>query len=347
MTTDGGRTTTDGATTTGEEEQHASPGEKGAMGPKVRRDARWRLEDERQFLVRSLDDADLEHRAGDLSETDHAALQRRDQERLVEVEGALRALEAEGAARTPPDLTGAGSGGERVAHSTKRSRLPRAGARGAAQRRGGPPRMLRPRWLALVGGIAIALGAVLLVVQLMSPRLPGEAPSGSVDLSQPQQVQRELAQAADLVNRGQLVEALQLYERVLKAEPRQPQALAERGWLEYEAGVETREPALVARGRASVEEAVRVEPGGYPGHLYLGTIELQQDHDPAAAVGEFRLFLSERPPQQLIDQAAPFLRQAFADDHQALPTQVPASGGSAPPGSGSPGSGTAGTAPTG
>ena len=43
-------------------------------GPADPSDARWRLEDERAFLQRSVDDADRELQAGDLSAEDHAVL---------------------------------------------------------------------------------------------------------------------------------------------------------------------------------------------------------------------------------------------------------------------------------
>ncbi|HEY6429506.1 MAG TPA: hypothetical protein VIX84_19950, partial [Acidimicrobiales bacterium] len=41
-------------------------------------DERWYLTDERDFLRRSLDDADRERDAGDLSDGDHALLTARD-----------------------------------------------------------------------------------------------------------------------------------------------------------------------------------------------------------------------------------------------------------------------------
>ena len=57
-------------------------------------DERWYLTDERDFLQRSLDDADREHEAGDLSGDDHAVLVARDAARLAEVEAELAALDA-------------------------------------------------------------------------------------------------------------------------------------------------------------------------------------------------------------------------------------------------------------
>ena len=57
------------------------------------RDERWYLNDEREFLRRSLEDAAREHDAGDLSDEDHALLIARDAARLAEVEGELAALD--------------------------------------------------------------------------------------------------------------------------------------------------------------------------------------------------------------------------------------------------------------
>src|ERR1700722_7173614 len=58
------------------------------------RDERWYLTDERDFLRRSLADADREREAGDLSDEDHAVLVARDRSRLAEVEDELGAPDA-------------------------------------------------------------------------------------------------------------------------------------------------------------------------------------------------------------------------------------------------------------
>ena len=55
-------------------------------------DERWYLTDEREFLQRSLADADRERDAGDLSVEDHALLVARDRARLDEVEAELATL---------------------------------------------------------------------------------------------------------------------------------------------------------------------------------------------------------------------------------------------------------------
>ena len=53
---------------------------------------RWFLNDQREFLLRSIDDAEGERRAGDLGEGDYQVLVARDRARLAEVEAELAAL---------------------------------------------------------------------------------------------------------------------------------------------------------------------------------------------------------------------------------------------------------------
>jgi len=67
---------------------------------------RWYLNDEREFLLRSIDDAAREHDAGDLSDADYGVLMGRDRSRLAEVEAELAALGPEAtdeAVQTSPD----------------------------------------------------------------------------------------------------------------------------------------------------------------------------------------------------------------------------------------------------
>src|SRR5580692_8281782 len=73
------------------------------------RDERWYLTDEREFLQRSLADADREREAGDLSVEDHALLVGRDRNRLAEVEAELAALTATMATSKAPRRGRAGS----------------------------------------------------------------------------------------------------------------------------------------------------------------------------------------------------------------------------------------------
>jgi cytochrome c-type biogenesis protein CcmH/NrfG len=276
---------------------------------------RWRLEDQRDFLSRSLADLRAERAAGDIEPADYEALLARDEARLSAVEAELRALEAaETAARAAgPSATAAqessGAGGKASTDSE-------VGPQTKAVRR-------RPLWLGIVAVIALTAGTTLLVVHLAAPSLPGQPVTGST----PQSVAQQLDEAQVLVNEGtkeSLGQALSLYREILTEDPNQPQALAETGWLEWEAGFDAKVRALENKGRALVQRSLKVQPDDYGAHLYLGTMELEQDHDAAAAVSQFKIFLAEHPPKTQIDSADAVLTQAFAAAGQPLPPGVPA-----------------------
>jgi cytochrome c-type biogenesis protein CcmH/NrfG len=270
---------------------------------------RWRLGDEREFLVRSLDDAVAERGAGDMSEEDFAALTRRDRTRLDEVEAALALLSEDAGLPEDPDPDP-----ERIGPSDAVDE--------GSRRRG----RRRRWWLVGVGLVAMAAGLTLLAVRLASPRLPGQSSSGSVEQNAAQQITEELQQAATLTNTGTSageIEAQQIYGRILATDPAQPQALAEMGWLEWGTGAVSGKPKLVARGKAMEEASLRVEPDDYAAHLYLGTMLLKQG-DASGAVTQYRKALAEGPPADVLDGAAPFIRQAFSSAGQSLPPGVPA-----------------------
>jgi tetratricopeptide (TPR) repeat protein len=285
-------------------------------GPVVEPGERWSLLDRRDFLRRSLEDAEREHAAGDLGDADYALLHRRDEARLAEVEARLDALEA-GTTQAPTDTDGPKAKAPARAGATS--------ARPGRARRATGHRLRRPRrraWLGVVGTLVVVAGAVVLVVSLTSTRLPGQVATGGVELSGQRLVEQQLNQAAVLDDQGNVVEALQLYQEVLAESPRQSTALAEAGWLEWESGSGAGEGSLEAKGRASVAEAVQVAPGFYAGHLYLGTIDLEQGDD-AAAVAQYRLFLADHPPAKWTRDYAPQIREAFSAAGQPVPSGVP------------------------
>jgi tetratricopeptide (TPR) repeat protein len=266
---------------------------------------RWSLVDRRDFLRRSLDDADREHEAGDLDDADYEVLRRRDLAALAEVEEALDGLEASERSLSLDDA-------DPVGHD----------------RSGGPPRVRRKRrtWLAVVGAAALVAGVVVLVTSLMTSRLPGQVATGSIKTSQAQEIERGLAQAVALVGEGQDVQALRAYEGVLAVAPDQPTALAEMGWLEWESASQSHSTSLEDKGQAEVAKAVRVAPGFYAARAYLGTIEVDRG-DAAAAVAQYRKFLADHPPNTWVKDYAPEIRTAFSHDGQPLPAGVPAASG--------------------
>jgi tetratricopeptide (TPR) repeat protein len=244
-------------------------------------DERWYLTDEREFLQRSLADADRERDAGDLSLDDHALLVARDRTRLHEVEAELATLEAATA-------TSKGAGAERA--------QPTQGER--------PPMPLWRR-LGIIGScLLIALGLVILVVHFVQARQPGQASSGSVTVSQAQLIEQQLQQADASNQQGSAEEALVLYDKVLSEDPSNPHALASAGFLQWNVGSTAGVASLTRVGRSEVETAIRNNPSYAQAHLFYGLILENQDHNHAGAVAQFAQFLNDAPPASELVQAA-------------------------------------------
>jgi len=258
---------------------------------------RWYLDDEREFLLRSIDDAARERDAGDLSDSDFDVLVVRDRSRLAEVEAELAALGPEAPADAVPDSPDV------------------------------PPRRRYGKWRRV--GIVVACGfivagAVILVDHALSPALPGQAPSGTVTLSKAQQIEDQLAAAALLAQDGEAQQALVLYNKVLTEDPEDPDALAAGGWLEWNAGVTGKSATVEQAGRQSEEKAVRVAPGFYGGHLYLGLILLDQDDNASGAITQFTAFLKDGPSETEVKNFASQIAPAWTQMHEPLPAALAA-----------------------
>jgi tetratricopeptide (TPR) repeat protein len=264
-------------------------------------DERWYLTDEREFLERSLADADREREAGDLSVDDHALLVGRDRSRLAEVEAELAALDA-----TAATLKAARGG---RARSTQAER---------------PPMSLWRR-LGIIGScLLIAVGLVILVVHFVQARQPGQASSGSVTVSQAQLIEQQLQQADALNQQGSTKSALVLYDKVLSVDPSNPHALSYAGFLQWNVGSTASVPSLTRVGRAEIETAIRNNPSYGQAHLFYGLVLENQDHNHAAAVAQFNDFLNDAPPASELTQAAPLVAGAYKGAGVPLPAQFSA-----------------------
>ena len=297
------------------------------------------VEDRRQFLTRSLADADAEYLAGDLSDQDYLALRQRDMLRLAALpvpadEGPDGALSGGGTRAGGPVAAPAGGAPTVVPASSvaldertcSDAPAPDAPAVLPADVPVGtaPPRRRAGRnWWFLGGAVAAFAAALVVAVSLFATdRQPGQAITGSVAQTQQQQLEETLAQAASDENQGQAGQAAQLYQSVLDGHPDNEVALAQLGWLEYQTGVHGASSSLIADARAKLLHAVRLDPGDYAARLYLGTLLLQRDHDPLGAVGQYRRFLADKPPAALVVQASPEIRAAFGGAGLPVPPGV-------------------------
>jgi len=275
----------------------AAVGGESTARPEVEQE-RWYLNDQREFLLRSIDDAEREHAAGDLSEADYDVLMVRDQQRLAEVEGELSALgpatQLEPEVVSPPALDA-------------------------------PTRAPMALWRK-VGIVATCLlivaGAGILVNHAVNPSLPGQAPSGSITESKVQLIARELAEAVILNNNREAIQALQVYDKVLSQDPTDPEALAASGWLEWNYGNAGKSPTLISAGRRAEKKAIAVAPFYYAGHLFLGLILLNQDHNTTGAITQFTKFLADSPPKAEVVSVATLVAAGYKRAKLPYPSKL-------------------------
>ncbi len=207
-------------------------------------DALAELEEERDFLLRSIDDLEREWAAGDLDEADYRALEDGYTQRAAAV---LRALEEGRALPVAP-----------VASPVRRGR----------------------RLVALVLVGAMALSAGLAVATASGSRLPGDTLSGEIR----QTTSAQLQQAAQLASGGDISEALALYDQILVEQPDNIEALSERGLLLVSVGSATGRPGLADQGRSSIERVLALDPDNARGLFYRGlALRLAGDDEGAAA----------------------------------------------------------------
>ncbi len=291
----------------------------------------WHLRDERELLERSLEDAEREHEAGDLSDEDYALLRARDERRLAEVDTALEGVLAGravtgAAAGGNGDGDGDGAPGGNADGDAARDAASDPGALGDHRRRRWRARWRtrwrRRWWLGVTGAAAVLAAAVLLLVDLVAPRLPGQYATGSISLNTAQRIERQLGQAKALVAEGRTTQALGLYGDVLAEDPRQPVALAEWGWLDWRAATRAKEGTVAAEGASALEEAVKVDPSLFAAQYYLGVV-LYDEGASAHAVTHFARFLADKPTASWLRDAAPKLRAAYLAAHEAVPPNVP------------------------
>lgn len=170
-----------------------------------------------------------------------------------------------------------------------------------------PPRSKRwMAWTALV--VAVALGSGLLVARTAGERLPGQPGAGNIT---PTGASDDLAEARAHIGRGNAVEAIKVYDRIIAVDPRNAEALTYRGWLVALAGRSAGDAGLVDKGLEFVDRAIEADPRYPDARVFKGLILYQDKNDPAGAVPEFRAFLGLDPPRDMVPMVEDVLRRAL------------------------------------
>ncbi|HEX2065136.1 MAG TPA: tetratricopeptide repeat protein [Acidimicrobiales bacterium] len=291
------------------------------------------LEEDRDFLLRSLEDLEQERTAGDIADHDYARLRDDYTGRAAAV---LKAIETARAGR-PSSETAAP-----VAEAAAPGPPPSAPAAGpsvptptSAPTVPAPPRT--PWWrsprsiLIAVGIVAFSVVVGTVLGRAVGGRLENEPLTGAVT---PTGVSDDLARAQQLISQGRTLDAIQLYDRILEEDPRQPEALAYRGWLVRLVGREADNQALVDKGLEFLDRAVAADPGYPDAHFFRGMVLLEDKGDPAGAVPEFRAYLAGNPPAELVPLVEGKLNQALAMLNAGSPpaSEPPPAPPAAPPG---------------
>ena len=104
--------------------------------------------------------------------------------------------------------------------------------------------------------------------------------------------------AVGLASNGDLLEALEVLDSGLSADPENGSLLAERGWLL----VLTRTPELVQRGLGNLDEAIAVEPGDPHARAYRAVVLATVVGRPDDATADLAAFAAvDNPPVDLVD----------------------------------------------
>ena len=224
------------------------------------------LEEQRRFLLQSLKDLEREREAGDIDDADYRTLK---DDYTARAAAVLHAID------------------ERKA--------------GLAQQQRGARRRRSTKWTALVVAavVALAIGGGVLVAATSGERVPGQTATGNV----PSNVNDQLAAAQQDIAQGKAVDALKLYDQVLKQDPRNAQALTFRGWILESAN-------LHDQALESLNKALAADPTFAMAHYFKGAVLFQGKGDPAAAVQEFEAFLASNPPPDAAKTAQDALNQA-------------------------------------
>jgi hypothetical protein len=257
------------------------------------------LLDQRDALLRSIEDLERERSAGDLERDAYDDLHATYVARTAEVLRAIEVIDA-------------------LPLASEDARSPRSPWRSFRHFLG----RRRVRSLLSVVAVLCVLGAIGIVAAMLTgARLPGQGETGGVVIPQKAQVEQNLARASAFAGVGELTQAIQLYDSILQSVPNQPQALTYKGWLERLAGEAKRAPGLVALGDATLARAATVAPG-YADARGLYGIALLEDggaKSVPAALAQFRAFLRAKHNGAVLAAQGATMAAAFSSSGQAVP----------------------------
>ena len=256
------------------------------------------LQDERDFLLRSLDDLESERAAGAIDDDTYAT------------------LHADYTARAAAVLRAMQRGDDHVATE-------------AADARAG--RLKVGVW---IGVVAFAVIAAVSLSYALGARLPGQLVTGKTpggmggaagttgravavlearvkaDPTDPKAV-KSLARA--YLAEQKYAKALEQFVALTKLSPNDPEPFAYSGWIARLAG-------LPDEGLPRIEQAIAIDASYPDARFFKGIIMLRDKNDPAAAIPEFQLYLVAAPDGPQSPAVRQLLAQAVAATSGGVPS---------------------------
>lgn len=224
-------------------------------------------EEERDFLLTSLDDLEREHAAGDVTDDDYRALKESYTARAAAV---LRELDVESSVRDAD-----------VESSRPRSRWRTVAASAVVA--------------------AVAVGAGIAVASSAGERLPGQTMTGSIGDGSV----TSLLVEARAVGMGDVPRAVELYSEVLAVEPDNVEALTYIGWLTVLSATQDQTSDIdVVRDRFQsglllLRQATVIDDTYPDAHCFLGITFFRFMDDADAARPEVERCLESDPPAEV------------------------------------------------
>ncbi len=266
------------------------------------------LEEERSFLLRSLDDLDAEHRDGNIDDETYGRLRADYTARTARV--LLRLDTDEGA----------------------------TGASATAAESDRPPTSAARRVLVGLGVVAFATVAAVSLAYGLGARLPGETITGgqggaaaaadatsrqvaqlmTAIRSKPDDGQLRLSLARIRMGQAKYRAALTQFQQAARIDPTNPEPFAYSGWL-------IRLQGFPDQGLTLVDKALEVRPDYPDARFFKGLILLRDRRDPDAAIGEFRQYLVLAPDAPLANQVRNLLAEAVGAQRTPNPSTTPSS----------------------
>jgi len=171
------------------------------------------------------------------------------------------------------------------------------------------PSPRQPRWLrGVVIGVGVCLiagGAAWAVSATSGTRLPGEPITGQALGSEA--IAQDMQTAEVDAGKGDAVDAIKEYQKILETDPNQVDALTGEGWLL----VQTAQPSLLQHGIQLLASAETSDPTYAPAHLYRG-VAFVSEADYSDAIPEFEWYLSHQPDPTVAGQVRKELEEAEA-----------------------------------